>query len=293
MVEPVCLWDVGATLGEGALWHAPSKSVYFVDIKGRHIHRCAPDGSDRRSWPVPAQVGFIVPAEEGGFVCGLQGGLHRFDEASGALTPIRHVEADLPTNRINDGYVDAHGRLWFGTMDDGEAQPTGALYRLGPDGELAAADRGIVITNGPATSPSGRTLYHTDTLGKKTYAFDVLPDGTLANKRLFVSFEGKDGYPDGMAVDAEGCVWITQFGGWRIDRFSPAGELMSTVRFPCSNITKLAFGGDDLRTVYVTTARKGLSPDDLRRQPFAGALFTFRVDTPGQPGHAFKSRVAA
>jgi sugar lactone lactonase YvrE len=287
MIEPVCLWEVGATLGEGALWHVPSKSVYFVDIKGRKIHRCAADGSDRRSWAAPQQVGFIVPIEHDGFVCGLQGGLYRFDERDGTLTLIRNVENEVPTNRINDGYADALGRLWFGTMDDGESKPTGSLYRAGPDCTPVACDRDYIITNGPAVSPDGKTLYHTDTLGKKTYAFDLLADGSLQNKRLFASFEGKDGHPDGMAVDADGFVWITLFGGWRIDRFSPDGELVSSVRFPCSNITKLAFGGDDLRTAYVTTARKGLSQEDLERQPLAGALFSFRVDTPGLAPNAF------
>jgi sugar lactone lactonase YvrE len=293
MVEPVCLWEVGATLGEGALWHASSNSVYFVDIKGRKIHRCAADGSGRRSWASPQQVGFIVPIEGDGFVCGLQGGLYRFDERDGMFTLLRKVEDDVPTNRINDGYADALGRLWFGTMDDDESKPTGSLYRAGPDCALVAADRDYIITNGPAMSPDGRTLYHTDTLGKKTYAFDVLPDGSLKNKRLFASFEGKGGHPDGMAVDADGFVWITLFGGWRIDRFSPAGELVSSVRFPCSNITKLAFGGHDLRTAYVTTARKGLSPEDLERQPLAGALFTFRVDTPGLAPNTFHMEDAA
>ena len=109
----------------------------------------------------------------------------------------------------------------------------------------------------------------------------------MQNKRLFASFQGKGGHPDGMAVDADGFVWIALFGGWRIDRFAPDGELVASIRFPCSNITKLAFGGDDLRTAYVTTARKGLSPEELERQPLAGALFTFRSDTPGLAQHAF------
>jgi xylono-1,5-lactonase len=286
-MELVCLWEAGATLGEGALWHAPTRSVYFVDIKGRRIHRCSADGSERHSWTSPQQIGFIVPLDGGGFACGLQGGLYHFDERDGQFTLMRKIESDLPTNRINDGYVDAQGRLWFGTMDDGESKPTGSLYRAGRDGMPTAVDRDYIITNGPAVSPDGRTLYHTDTLGKRTYAFDLLPDGSLRNKRLFASFEGKEGHPDGMAVDAEGYVWIALFGGWRIDRFAPDGKLVSSIRFPCSNITKLTFGGGDMRTAYVTTARKGLSPEELQRQPLAGALFAFRSDTPGLAQHAY------
>ena len=290
-IVPECLWNVGAHLGEGALWHAPTRSVYFVDIKGRRIHRCAADGSRRRSWDAPGQPGFVVPAADGGMVCALEDGLYRFDEDSGAFTLLRKVEADLPGNRFNDGHVDAGGNLWFGSMDDGQAQPTGALYRLDRHGVLMRADDGYIITNGPAISPDGKTLYHTDTPLRRIYAFDLSAfdlgaDGALANKRVFLQLpEGSR--PDGMAVDSEGHLWIALFGAGRIERYTAAGRLVGTVRFPCTNITKLAFGGDDLRTAYVTTAWKGLSPAQRAEQPLAGALFAFRTDTPGLPHHAF------
>ncbi len=286
--EPSAIWDVDAQLGEGALWHAATRSVYFVDIKGRRIHRCAADGSDRRSWDAPGQPGFIVPDAGGGLVCALEDGLYRFDEASGAFTLLRKVEDDLPGNRFNDGHVDAGGNLWFGSMDDGQAQATGSLYRLGRDGVLARADDGYVITNGPAISPDGRTLYHTDTPLRRVYAFDLREDGRLADKRVFLQLpEGSR--PDGMAVDSEGHVWIALFGAGRIERYLASGRIVGAVHFPCTNITKLAFGGDDLRTAYVTTAWKGLSEGQRREQPLAGALFAFRVDTPGQPHHIFGS----
>jgi D-xylonolactonase len=286
LAEPTCLWEAGATLGEGALWDAGQNRVWFVDIKGRRIHCCGFDGGDRRTWPAPQQVGFIVPVAGGGFACGLEDGLYRFDQASGGFSPLHQVEADVPRNRFNDAHVDAAGRLWFGSMDDGEAGATGALYRF--DGASARqVDSGYVITNGPAISPDGRTLYHTDTLAKRVYALDLAADGSIDGKRVFVTLAGA-GHPDGMAVDAEGHLWVASFGGWRIDRINPDGRLAGEVRFPCANITKLAFGGDDLRTVYVTTARKGLSPAQLAEQPLAGGLFTFRVQTPGLPQHSVR-----
>ena len=287
--EPICIWDVGAQLGEGALWHAATRSVYFVDIKGRRIHRCAADGSDRRSWDAPGQPGFIVPDADGGLVCALEDGLYRFDPASGAFTVLKKVEEDVPGNRFNDGYVDAGGNLWFGSMDDGQAQPSGALYRLGRDGVLARADDSYIITNGPAISPDGRTLYHTDTPLRRVYAFDLREDGRLADKRVFLQLP-ENSRPDGMAVDSEGHLWIALFGAGRIERYTAAGVLVGTVQFPCTNITKLAFGGDDLRTAYVTTAAKGLSEEQRRAQPLAGALFAFRVDTPGLPHYLFGLR---
>lgn len=280
------LWEVGATLGEGVLWDAARQQVWFVDIKGRRLHRCAPDGSERRSWDAPGQVSFVVRASDGGLVVSLEDGLYRFIEDSGEFVPFVKVEDDQPGNRFNDGHVDANGRLWFGSMDDGEAQPSGALYRY--DGkDVVRMDDGYIITNGPALSPDGRTLYHTDTLDKRVYAFDLAPDGSLSGKRLFAQITD-GGHPDGMAVDAEGYVWIAVFRGWRIERRDPSGQKVGELRFPCSNITKLAFAGDDLRTVYATTARKGLSAEELAQQPLAGALFTFRAETAGLPHHVLR-----
>lgn len=285
-MEPECIWDVGAHLGEGALWDAATRSVWFVDIKGRRIHRCGADGGARSSWDAPGQPGFVVPTAEGGLVCALEDGLYYFDAASGSFAPLRKVEDDLPGNRFNDGHVDAGGNLWFGSMDDGQVQASGALYRLGRDGRLTRPDAGYMITNGPAISPDGRTLYHTDTPLRRVYAFALREDGSLADQRVFLQLpEGSR--PDGMAVDSEGHLWIALFGAGRIERYTAAGRRVESVQFPCSNITKLAFGGDDLRTAYVTTAWKGLTPAQRAEQPLAGGLFAFRVETPGQPHTPF------
>jgi D-xylonolactonase len=285
-MTPACLWPVGATLGEGVLYDASRDQVWFVDIKGRRLHRCDADGANPRSWDAPGQVSFVVPASDGGLVVSLEDGLYRFIESSGEFVALAKVEADQPGNRFNDGHVDAQGMLWFGSMHDDEVEPSGVLYRY--DGHaVRRMDDGYIITNGPALSPDGRTLYHTDTLDKRIYAFDLSPDGVLSNKRTFVEITD-GGYPDGMAVDAAGNLWVCTFGGWRIDRFDATGAKVGEVRFPCSNITKLAFGGPDLRTVYVTTARKGLSPEELAAQPLAGGLFTFRADGAGLPQHQLR-----
>lgn len=281
-ITPECVWRVGATLGEGAVWHAASRCVVFVDIKGRRLYRYDPDTDVRRSWVAPGQIGFALPSVEGSLVCGVQGGLYRFDFASGTFSRMLPVETDRPGNRLNDGYVDRTGALWFGSMDDAEHEASGQLYRVGRDGRLSVRDSGYVITNGPTASPDGRTLYHTDTLQRAVYAFDLDDDGRLERKRVFTSIEGT-GYPDGMAVDEEGCVWVALFGGGRIERFSPDGRCIGRVEFPCSNITKLAFGGDDLQTVYATTARKGLTDEALEKEPLAGGLFAFRAPVKGLP----------
>ncbi|HYE27814.1 MAG TPA: SMP-30/gluconolactonase/LRE family protein [Allosphingosinicella sp.] len=280
MTRPQSVWTVGAELGEGPVWVERDLALWFVDIKRRKIHRFDPEGGESRSWDSPEQIGFLLPAESG-FIAGLESGLHRFDEESGEFALIAAVEADRPGNRINDGVVDAAGRLWFGTMDNDEKEPTGRFYRF-QSGQLADAGLPpVVITNGPAISSDGRTLYHVDTLAGLIHACDLRADGSLGETRPFVRIAPEDGYPDGPTVDAEGCLWIGLYFGWEARRYSPRGELLNRVSFPTSNITKLAFGGSDGRTAYATTARQGLKPDQLDEQPEAGSLFAFRVDVPG------------
>lgn len=281
---PVCVLRSACELGEGPVWRAADKAVWFVDIKGLRIHRYEPESGAAFSWQAPAQPGFIAPLQVGGWIAGLKTGLHRFDPASGRFDLMATVEDASLGNRLNDGFADARGRLWFGSMHDGETDLTGALYRLDDHG-LRRMDDGYCITNGPAVSPDGRTLYHTDTLKRVLYAFDLAPDGGLSNKRVFVQIEDGAGYPDGPAVDAEGCVWTGLFAGWGARRYSPRGEQIGFVRLPVANVTKIAFGGPDLKTVYATTAWKGLSPAEREAQPLAGGLFRFDVDTPGLPQH--------
>lgn len=282
MISPECIWPLGAELGEGPVWSSSEKAIYFVDIKRRQVHRYATETREATSWPAPSEPCFIVPADDGAFVCGLRKGLYRFDPRAGAFDKLQDVERDVAGNRLNDGFVDPQGHLWFGSMDDEEAAPTGALYRVSERGEIERRDDGYVITNGPTMSPDRRTLYHTDTLDQTIYAFDLDERGALSNKRSFVKVQGT-AHPDGMAVDAEGCLWVALFGGGCIERYSSEGTQIDTVAFPCSNITKLVFGGDDLCTAYVTTALKGLSPARRERETLAGGLFAFRSPVPGLP----------
>jgi sugar lactone lactonase YvrE len=142
---------------------------------------------------------------------------------------------------------------------------------------------GIAITNGPAASPDGRILYFVDTLKGTLESADISDDGTLGERRLFAKIDPKHGHPDGPTIDSEGCVWISLYAGWEARRYSPAGELIQTVKFPVANITKIAFGGDDLRSAYATTARQMLKPEDIAKQPQIGDLFEFQVDVPGVP----------
>ncbi|HEY1606707.1 MAG TPA: SMP-30/gluconolactonase/LRE family protein [Allosphingosinicella sp.] len=279
MSDPKNVWSLECQLGEGPVW--VDGALWFVDIKSKKVYRTDAAGGGRRSWDAPEEVGFVLPAEDGSFVAGLQSGLHRFDPESGAFTLIAGIEPDRPNNRLNDGVVDPSGRLWFGTMDNKEKEKTGAFYRFQKGAVVRTGLEGIAITNGPCLSPDGRILYFVDTLGGTIEAADVADDGTLSDARPFVRIDPKEGFPDGPTIDSEGCVWISLYAGWEARRYSPQGELIGRIRFPVSNITKIAFGGADLRTAYATTARQLLRPDQIERQPEAGDLFQFRVDVPG------------
>lgn len=281
--EPKVVWDLAAELGEGPVWVQRDEALWFVDIKQHQIHRYEPASGGKRSWEAPEQVGFILPAERGGFVVGLQSGLYHFDELGGAFDLIVEVEPDKPGNRLNDGVVDPAGRLWFGTMDDNEKAKSGAFYCFADNRLRPTGIDGIAITNGPAVSPDGRILYFVDTLKGTLEAADIRDDGSLGGRRLFARIDPKDGHPDGPTVDSNGYVWISLYAGWEALRYSPAGDLVERVRFPVANITKIAFGGHDLRTVYATTARQLLTAEEIAEQPQIGDLFEFRVDVPGVP----------
>jgi xylono-1,5-lactonase len=289
--EPVSIWQLGAPLGEGPVWVERDQALWFVDIKSHKIHRFDPANGATRSWDAPGQIGFILPIESGGFVAGLQTGLSKFDERDGSFTHICAPEPEKPGNRLNDATVDPDGRLWFGSMDDSEEDISGAIYRLGSDGRCVATSPLVAITNGPAVSPDGKILYHVDTLGGVIYACDIDTAGMLVNRREFVRIPYGEGFPDGPTVDSEGCVWVGLYAGWGVRRYSPAGELLEEVKFPVSAITKIAFGGPELKTVFATTANKHIAPADLGKEPHAGDLFRFEVSVPGQSGMLIREGV--
>ncbi|WP_243395577.1 SMP-30/gluconolactonase/LRE family protein [Sphingomonas oleivorans] len=279
MVEYI--WPLGAALGEGPLWDARSATLWFTDIKKGRVHRLDPASGQRDTFELGGQPGFIVPSDDGGFVVGRGHELLRFDGTALDAEPLATVEM-AAGNRLNDAVVDSAGRLWFGSMDDGETSPSGAVY-LFDRGRLARAGGECVITNGPTVTGDGRYVYHVDTLGRTIWRFDISAGDELRDGSVFARIDPADGTPDGVTIDAEDHVWVGLWGGWQARRYAPDGSLVQTVELPCANVTKLAFGGADLKTAYVTTARIGLTPAELEAQPEAGGLFAFSVDVPGVP----------
>ncbi len=279
--EARCLWPLAAELGEGPIWLPAELALWFVDIKRCQLHRYHPASDETQSWSAPAQPGFLAPIDGGGFVIGLKTGLARFDPASGDFTPLLQVEPDRPQNRLNDGIVDQYGRLWFGSMDDGERLASGRIFGWDKQHGLRCWADDIAITNGPVLSPDGSRFYFTDTLARTIWQFRVDENGALHDRQLFAQFSAAEGYPDGSCVDAEGCLWVAFWGGWGLQRLSPTGERLQQIEVPVAQVTKAAFGGAELRTLYITSARKGLSDAALADQPLAGGLFAVEVEVPG------------
>lgn len=282
-----CIWPLGATLGEGPLWDGDAGVLWLVDIKAGRLHRCDPSGGGRHTVTVGGNPCFIVPAADGGFVVGNGHALQRFD---GERITGEIARVAMPAhNRFNDATVDSRGRLWFGSMDNNEDTRSGAVYVLA-GGAIAVAGGESVITNGPAVSADGRWLYHVDTAERTIWRFDVADTDRLLDGERFVTIEEGAGNPDGCTIDAEDHLWVALWGGWAARRYAPDGRLVAEVRLPCANVTKLAFGGPDLRTAFATTARAGLSAEALADQPLAGGVFAFPVEVPGAPAN--RARIA-
>lgn len=265
-------------LGEGPVWLAASGELGFVDIKGMQVHRLDVEANRLHTVTTTAPPTFLLPEVNGDLLVGSQSAICRLGPSGLGETV---AEIDQPaTNRTNDATVDCHGRLWFGTMDDREEEPSGAIWCL-DRGQLRLTSIRAAITNGPAVSQDGSLLYYADSAERTIWRCAILSGGELSEPTLFARLRQEDGYPDGVVLDSAGCLWVGLWDGWAVLRYSPEGELMERVPFPCARVTKVAFGGADLCTVYATTARIGLDDQALERQPLAGSVFAFRVETPG------------
>jgi len=284
---------VPATLGESPLWHVGEQCLYYVDIVEQQVLRLDPASGALRHWQLDSEPGCIALAEGGGLLVAQRNGLWHLDLASGAHTSLAAAPFDSAGQRFNDGKPDAQGRLWVGTIDDAR-RPESGLYRYS-EGAFERMAGGIVTSNGLAWSPDQSRLYWSDTKAHEIYALDFDPlSGTIGERRLFASFaarapehalEDYGGRPDGAAVDAEGCYWVAMFEGQRLLRLSPEGRVLSELCLPVRCPTMPTFGGADLRTLYITTAREKRPVDELAAQPWAGCVLQVRVEVAGLPPH--------
>ncbi len=282
------VWDVGAQLGEGPAWCPIEQALWFVDIKSGSVHRHCPATGANESFATGGKPSFIVPAADGGMIVGSEGAIYRL--AGGQLADRIATIAMPAHNRTNDATVDALGRLWLGTMDDDEALVTGALYCL-DRGELHEMPAKAIVTNGPAVTTDARALYFVDSARRSIWHYAIGDGPSIASPKLFLQLDEADGHPDGVVLDSEDCLWVALWDGWGVRRYAPDGTLLLHVDLPCARVTKLAFGGPNLRTAFVTTARTGLDAAQLAQQPLAGGLFAFDAAVAGRPLPRYQIKV--
>ena len=288
MSEVKVAWEIPAILGEGPLWVEAENAVYWVDIFSNKVHRYALADGGKTTWTFEFEVTSLSPRQGGGFIGTIKDGYAYINFNVLSATPIVLPEADQPGNRFNDGKVDNSGRYWAGTMDIGQVAESGSLYRLDADLGVEKCDTDYIICNGPTFNLDNTIIYHTDSIKRTIYALDMSPDGGLSNKRVFAEFTQDDeGVPDGMTVDSEDCIWVGHFGGARITRYSPAGEILEAVPLPVPNITSLTFAGAELDMLYITTASTGIAEEDKGKYPLAGSFFSYKPGVKGTPSPLF------
>lgn len=272
-------------LGEGPLWHASENALYWVDVLDHRVNRLRLTDDQVDSWVMPDMIGWVIARRDApGFLAGLRTGIHAVTFDPVTVTPFVLLEDEPAGNRMNDAKADAKGRIWAGTMPIGCDQPTGSLFRLDGAGALTRMDAGYHIANGPAISPDGRWLFHTDTRACEIYRFPLHDDGTLGPRALWLRFDPVWGSPDGMTFDADGGLWVAHWGGSRVSRFDPDGRVERARTLPATQITSMAFAGEALDRLFVTSAGDGVDEDH------GGDLFEVDPGVRGIAPHAFGAR---
>lgn len=281
-------YDQPMQLGECPLWHAEEAALYWVDISAMQVHRLRPADGRHAMWQLNAEPGCIGRHANGGLIVAMRTGLAHLNTDNGKLSHIADAPYDTATARFNDGRCDAAGRFWTGTIYEPRDHAGAQLYAV-EKGVVRAAGNPVTVSNGLGFSGDSRTLYHSDTTAHRicSYEFD-LATGKIGKGRVLKQFAmdksaaDYGGRPDGAAVDSEDAYWCAMYEGGRLLRLSPAGEVLQEVILPARCPTMMAFGGEDLRTLYITTVREKRGAAELERYPLSGCILSLRVDVPGR-----------
>lgn len=284
MSEIIRLHPHRAILGENPIWRAGENALYWIDLRAPAIFRYECAGGENRAVPVALgdRLGAMAFTGDGRMVVTDRAGLHLVER--GERRPLAHPDADRPLNCFNDAKCDARGRLWSGTADTRDTEASGSLFVFDRKARARRVDSGFICSNGPAFSPDGRRAYFTDSYAYEIWCYDIDPaSGEVGPRRGFAKVRPEDGYPDGMTVDAEGYLWNAQWDGWCIRRYDPDGKLDRVLKVPVPKPTSVAFGGPDMKRLFITTAALDMTPQQLAEAPWSGCLLACDLDVAGLP----------
>jgi sugar lactone lactonase YvrE len=281
--------DAGAEIGEGPVWDPVHGTLLWLDIARGLVHRLSPDTGADVALDVGQPVGAVAARRGGGLVLAMRDGFGLLDAAADA--PVRlvaAVESDRPDQRMNDGRCDRRGRFWAGTASVSGRVATSALYRLDADCRVVTMLSGVSMSNGIDWSPDDRQMYYVDSHTQGVDCFDYEPEaGLLGGCHRLVDVPREVGIPDGLTVDADGCLWLAVWGAGAVLRYTPRGELDLVVRVPARQVTSCTFGGADLGDLFITSAARGLDAGQRAAEPLAGAIFRVRTGVFGLPPRSF------
>lgn len=282
-------------LGESPLWHAEQQTLYWIDIPGKALHQLDTRTHAHQHWALGTEPGCIALHANGGIVIALRTGVVHFDPATGTSTPIAPPPYDPATMRFNDGRCDVQGRLWAGTIYEPRDKAGASLFSIA-QGHVRDLQHPVTTSNGVAFSLDNTTLYHADTPAHRImqYTFDPV-NGNTSDGRIFAEFDADKtapdyrGRPDGSAVDSEGAYWCAMFEGGRLLRLHRDGHVLEEIILPVKCPTMIAFGGEDLRTLYMTTASNNRSVEEIAQYPLSGCVLSLRVAVPGRVEYPYRA----
>ena len=283
-------------LGEGVLWSHKENTLYWLDVPmPSKLFKICMDNNEMSTYKMPEMITAMSSRSNGEILVASHHCINSFNFQQQKLTKILDIEPNLPKNRCNDGASDAKGRFWIGTMQNNISsdatdieitENSGSLYCVNKDLTYTKHESNIGVSNTLAWSPDNQKFYFTDTLTGIIFSYDFnLENGEISNKKEFAKHER--GYPDGSTVDSEGYLWSCRWGGSCVIRFDPNGKVDDIVELPVENITSCTFGNKSLQTLFITTARWGMTKEDIEKNPEAGGLFSIDLDIKGLPDNAF------
>ncbi|MEO1349784.1 MAG: SMP-30/gluconolactonase/LRE family protein [Cyanobacteria bacterium J06635_15] len=276
-----------ARLGEGPIWDDQQQRLFWVDIYNHRLHKFDLATHQDTFWEFEDLVTGLALIDAENLVLAQRDGLSQLHLPTQRLTFLIDLESDQPDNRLNDLKCDRRGRLWVGLMNNHE-EPKAKLYRYDPDGSLRVMETELSISNGLGWSPDDTTFYLTDSPAQKIYAYDFdLDSGQIHDRRVLIDLTSESFFPDGLTIDAEGCIWSAMWDGWCVIRFDAQGKELMRVPMPVQRPTSCTFGGPDLKELWITSAAVGLNQSEIQKGFYAGDLFCVGTDVVGSPNHTF------